>query len=306
MNILVMQRLRSRLPPVNAVITFEAAARYLSFTKAATELGVTREAVSRQIRRLERHLGVALFIRHHRTIKLSSAGREFSAAVHPALEAIAHSAGAIVKTQAHRVTVTATVAIASYWLTPRLPRFRRRYPRTEIRVVVSDSPPDLRQQGIDLGLRYGDGVWPELDGFRLFGVRSFPVCACRYAKNSIKTPNDLVGHTLLNLDGVWHRREDWLWWLQEAGIDNAKLSDLDIVGFDNYANVIQAAIDGQGIALGFSGVIDDLLESGCLVRAIPKDLDPGHAVYLVKPHGFNLSATAKDFYDWIIMEAAIQ
>ena len=301
-----MQRLRSRLPPVNALVAFEASARHLSFTNAAKELGVTREAVSRQIRILESHLNLKLFLRHHRSLELSKAGSKFAMTVHTSLEEIAHAASSLGQTiRSPRIVVSATVAIASFWLTPRLPRFRRAHPDVEIRVMVSDQPVDFETEGVDIGLRYGDGGWPGLDALHLFEVESFPVCSPKYLRTSpqLEQPLDLLGHALLNLDGSVHETEDWAWWLDGLGSESVNTSSLDIIGFDNYANVMQAAIDGQGVALGFSGIVDELLENAQLVRPIPLTRRPRHGVYLVTPRVGKRTNSASHFYAWVLREA---
>jgi len=300
-----MQSLRARLPPLNALVAFEASARHLSFTRAGQELGVSREAVSRQIRNLEDHLGVALFRRRHRALDLTPAGEELYAVVRQSLDDIAQTAGALQRRRRpSRLTVTATIAIATFWLTPRLPRFRAAHPGAELRVVVSDAPVDMAAEGIDVGLKYGDGKWRGLKTRHLFDVVSFPVCAPGYleAGPPIAGPEDLVAHTLLNLDGTPHVVEDWRWWLGAAA--DAPTDGLHILGFDSYANVIQAACDGQGVALGFSGIIDGLLARGDLARPIADSRGRGQAVYLAVPAGTELSPLARKFFDWVLAEAA--
>lgn len=302
-----MLNLRTRLPPLNALVAFEAAARHLSFTRAGEELRVSREAVSRQIRTLEGHLGAKLFLRLHRALALTAEGEAFRIVVQDSLEHIARAGAALQrKGRPAKLTVTATIAIATYWLTPRLPKFRARHPEAEIRVVVSDAALAMAADGIDVGLRYGDGKWPGVKAVRLFEVASAPVCAPRYLEQNrpLRTPADLVGHTLLNLDGPPHAREDWIWWL--AGMQVPQPASLHILGFDSYANVIQAALDGQGVALGFSGVIDGLLEAGQLLRPMAASLGKGLAVYLVVPSSAPLSPLAREFHDWVLGEAAQQ
>ncbi len=302
-----MQSLRARLPPIKSLVAFEASARLLSFTRAGQELRVSREAVSRQIRILESHLGVKLFVRLHRALELTQAGEAHHAVVRESLESIARSADALQRAaQPAKVTVTATIAITSYWLTPRLPKFRAEHPDAEIRIAVSDAPIDMAAEGIDVGLRYGDGRWPGIKSVHLFDVNSFPVCSPGYVQNSppIEAPADLVDHTLLNLDGTAHAMEDWHWWLAGSGVDRP--ASLHILGFDSYANVIQAALDGQGIALGFSGVVSGLLSRGQLVRPMERALSKGYAVYLVVPSGAVLTPNAQKFYDWIRAEARAQ
>ncbi|MEE8228044.1 MAG: LysR substrate-binding domain-containing protein [Kiloniellales bacterium] len=301
-----MQSLRARLPPIKSLVVFEASARHLSFTRAGQELRVSREAVSRQIRILESHLGVKLFVRLHRALELTQAGEAFHAVVRESLESIARSTDTLQRAgQPAKVTVTATIAITSYWLTPRLPKFRAEHPDAEIRIAVSDAPIDMAAEGIDVGLRYGDGRWPGIKSVHLFDVNSFPVCSPGYVQNSppIEAPADLVDHTLLNLDGTPHAMEDWNWWLAGSGVQPP--ASLHILGFDSYANVIQAALDGQGIALGFSGVVSGLLSRGQLVRPMERALSKGYAVYLVVPSSAVLTPNAQKFYDWIRAEACL-
>ena len=302
-----MQSLRSKLPPMNSLVAFEAAARHLSFTRAGRELLVSREAVSRQIRILEDHLGVKLFARLYRALELTEAGRALQLVVGKSLANIARTAATLQRAgRPSKITVTATIAIASFWLTPRLPRLRARHPDAEIRVIVSDAPLDMVAESFDVALRYGDGNWPGHKATRLFDVHSFPVCSPGYLKNAIpiRTPENLLEHTLLNLDGTPHSLENWNWWLVESGVHMP--ASCRILGFDSYANVIQAALDGQGIALGFSRIVDGLVSRGDLVRPIPSSFSKGCAVYLVVSSGVTLAPVAQDFFDWVLAEAALQ
>ena len=299
-----MGNLRHRLPPLNSLVAFEAVARHLSMTRASEELSVSREAVSRQIHNLEEHLGVQLFLRVHRAVELTPAGQSLQDAVTGGLEQIARTAAGLQQAaRAARVTVAATIAIATYWLTPRLARFRERHPETEIHVRVSDQHLDMAVEGIDLGLRYGDGRWPGLATTALFETETFPVCTPSYLAEHgpISGPADLLEHTLLNLDGPTHSGENWDWLLQ--GLEVAGTRPPRIVGFDSYANVIQAALESQGIALGFTRIIDSLLARGQLIRPIGHALKKGHAVWLVAPAGGRMSPAASAFRDWLLVEA---
>ncbi len=302
-----MQSLRSKLPPMNSLVAFEASARHLSFTHAGRELLVSREAVSRQIRLLEDHLGVKLFARLYRALELTEAGRELLSVVAESLANIARTAATLQRAgRPSKITVTATIAIASFWLTPRLPRFRASHPDAEIRVIVSDAPLHSVAESFDVALRYGDGNWPGHKAARLFDVHSFPVCSPDYLKNAVPivAPADLLQHTLLNLDGTPHSLEDWNWWLVEAGVHMP--APCRVLGFDSYATVIQAALDGQGIALGFSRIVDHLVSRGDLVRPIQSAFSKGCAAYVVVPGGVGLAPVAKDFFDWVLAEADSQ
>lgn len=292
---------------MNSLVVFEVAARHLSFTLAAEELTITREAVSRHIRRLEDHLGVKLFIRLHRALELTDAGRRFQASVQEALDGVRLCARSLKGvSDPATVTVTATVALSSFWLTPRLPRFREREPAVRIRMRTSDSLPDLRREQVDVGLVYGDGQWSGLSATRMFAVDSFPVCSPDYLAGQppLRAPEDLAGHTLLNLEGGKHGSEDWLWWL--GNFRPVSPDSLQIIGFDNYATVIQAAIEAQGVALGFGQLVDGLIERGSLIRPIETRLNPGHAAYVVTPEQGTPRREVSVFVDWILDEAARQ
>ncbi len=294
-----MRSLRLRVPPLNSLVAFEATARHLSITRASQELAISREAVSRQIRILEDHLGTKLFRRLYRALELTQEGEALAKTARQCLETLAQAAEQLRDgAAAGRLTVTATVAITTYWLTPRLPKFRAAFPEIQLRVNVSDTPLDLGKHGIDVGLRYGYGKWPGTRAIRLFDVESMPVCAPAYLDLNlpIVAPPDLLHHTLLNLDGAPHAEEDWFWLLAEAGVPKPHTPRL--LGFDNYANVIQAAIDGQGVAIGFSGILDDLLGNGTLVAPLPRRYSKQGAVYLIRPEK-NPSREAKAFVDWV-------
>lgn len=299
-----MRNLRFKLPPLNSLVVFEAAARHLSFTLAGEELLISREAVSRQIRSLESFVKQKLFVRLHRALELTEAGIKLQATVGDSLGAIADTTSELIDPKADTtVVVTASVAIASFWLTPRLPVFRASHPDTSIRMTVVDNPGDMRQLGINIGLRYGDGNWPGLSATRLFDVDSVPVCSPNYLTSapSLSGPEDVCRHTLLNLDGQTHVPEGWAWWLK--AFDATLPQPSRVIGFDNYANIIQAAIDGQGIALGFIGLIDDLIDSGQLVTPLAERLGRDLGVYLVIPEDTPMATSTRQYHDWLLDEA---
>jgi LysR family glycine cleavage system transcriptional activator len=297
-----MRNLRSQLPPLKTLVAFEATARLLSLTRAGEELRISREAVSRQIRSLESHLGVKLFERLHRAIALTEAGRQFQEVVTESLENIAAIATDLRGTgQPQRISVSATVAIASFWLTPRLGHFRERFPHIQLGVSVSDTPPDLASTEVDVALRYGSGNWPGVNATRLFNTDTFPVCTAAYlaGANPLQTPADLLLHPLINLDGAAHLGEDWRWWLEGNRV--AMPANFGVLGFDNYANVIQAALSHQGIALGYGGLISDLLINGTLIQPLEAMLSRHQGVYAVTTPAPTVLTSL--FVDWLLAEA---
>jgi LysR family transcriptional regulator, glycine cleavage system transcriptional activator len=299
-----MPSIKSRLPPANSLVSFEAAARLQSITRAARELCVTREAVSRQIRLLEQSVGTGLFERSSRSIALTPAGKELFSVASAALENIARCADVIRNIDVSaRVSVTATFALSAYWLAPRLWKFCHQNPKVDLRIRASDTYRKLSDQGIDVGIWYGDGEWLGVRARHLFDITSFPVCSPTYLSRhpELADPNRLLDHVLLHLEGREHSMEDWDWWFSKAKI--AGRSRAQYLGFDNYPNVIQAALAGQGIALGYSTIIKDLLDRGDLVRPTKISCPNLGSVYIVTQESSHVSMEVKAFCEWVRAEA---
>ncbi len=299
-----MVSLRAKLPPPNALVTFEAAARHRNFTRAAAELGVTQAAVSRQIRSLEDHLGVAVFRRAPKGLQLTRDGRRLYQAVTMGLEHIATTAADIRRVRSDaEVTVSTSVTFASYWLMSRVAKFRAAYPDIELRLVASAPVANLAVAGIDLAVRYGDGRWPGVEATHLLDNEVFPVCAPAYldGRPPLAEPADLLGETLLNLVEYDRNWVTWEAWLREFGVEQRPARRGP--QFDNYLILIQAALGGQGIALGGGRLADDFLASGALVRPIAATLRSESAFWLLVPREAPLSEPAALFRDWVLAEA---
>ena len=299
-----MTGLRNRLPPANGLVVFEAAARHLNFTRAAAELSVTQAAVSRQIQGLEAHLGVALFHRGHRTLKLTRDGARLHKAVTMGLEHIADTAAEIGRVRnPWEVTVSSSVTFASYWLMSRVAKFRAAHPEVELRLVASAPVSDLVSAGIDLAVRYGRGAWPGMEAIHLLDNEIFPVCAPSYlnGRPPLGAPAGLLGETLLHLVEYDRNWVTWGSWLRAVGVEEAPAGRG--LEFDNYLILIQAALDGQGIALGGARLAEDFLARGALVRPVEATLGSERAFHLVIPAQVPLSPAATLFRDWILAEA---
>ena len=292
------------LPPVNALVVFEAAARRLSFTAAAVELGVSQAAVSRQIRSLEDHLGVALFRRLHRAVRLTAEGERLWAAVTMGLGHISETAAALRPDQGrHLVTVCTTIAFAAFWLMPRIDRFKASYPDLELRFIASDTTVDPRAEGIDIAVRYGTGRWPGLDARRLFDEEIFPVCNPTYLEGgpAVDEAADLFGASLLHQEAGEPSWLTWRDWFKSRGVTPpAKIPG---PRFNNYTILIQAAQAGQGVALGWRRLVEPLVEAGSLVRPIAASLAAPDAYYTVMPEQAGLTEAARALYDWLHAEA---
>ena len=301
-----MKNLRSKLPAVSGLVAFEAAARHMNFTRAAQEMRVTQAAVSRQMRTLEGYLGVQLFRRLNRTLALTDKGHKLHRAVSIGLDHIAMAVEEIRhRENASQVAITTTIALASLWLMPKIAKFRAGNPSIDLKVVASDTVLDLAAERIDVAVRYGDGHWPGVDAKRLFEIEMFPVCSQMYlrSRRHLTSPSDLLHETLLHMDDPINSSDaDWAVWMHAVGLDPPPLTGG--LRFNNYPLLIQAALNSQGIALGWGHLIDDLLESGALVRAIGTThyLEP--AFYLAVPTDVPVRPEVEVFCNWILSETA--
>ena len=297
-----MKGLRAKLPPPNSIVAFEAAARHQSFTLAARELNVTQAAVSRQIRTLEDHLGLAVFRRIGRTVRLTNEGKRLHEAVKVGLDHIAEIVIELQQIDARpHLTVATTLAFSSFWLIHRIPDFRARFPEIELRIIASDADLDLLAEGIDVAVRYGDGKWQGLSSTRLFKAEVFPVCSRSFLDAiPIRAPTDLLKAPLLDIEALDKSWTDWTSWLQEVGLGARKLKRL--LTFNNWPLTIQAAIDGQGVALGWTPYVNELLTLGKLVRPIDAIVYPTDAYHLITPLS-GANPNSEFFCQWITGEA---
>lgn len=283
-----MHRTLRNLPSLDFLRGFEAAGRLHSFTRAAEELFLTQSALSRQVKALEDALGVPLFERKHRTLTLTPTGMAFHRDVTEMLRSLARAAEVAAGRQREPgVTLTTTVSFASLWVIPRLPAFRARHPEVEVYVSADDRTVDLLRGEVDVAIRYlGQNVPP--GAIRLFGERMLPVASPAVACNPntpLKKPSDLAGHVLLHLDDPEGRMPwlNWTTWLASNGEPNLK--PVSNQRFSLYDQLIQAARQGQGIALGRLPLLAELLERRELVAPFPKRFDSQRGYYvLIAPH----------------------
>ena len=303
-----MLTLKKQLPPLSTLVAFEAAARHLSFTRAAEELNLSQAAVSQQIRVLEKHFGIELFIRSHRSIRLSARGREFQHTVSAVLKQLATASAELMALESQtRLTVAADQSIASMWLMPRLPRFQERHGDIAVRIIASDDEGDCLKDDVELAIIHGDGSWPGFQSSRLFGEEIFPVCSPDYldGENATLTPEALVQQTLLDLDDSQWNWMNWRTWLSQQDIHlPARHRALQV---NNYPMLIHAARNGQGIALGWRHLVNADLESGRLIRATEHSVKTRFGYYMVWPESREISANARLFREWCReQQAAVQ
>lgn len=301
-----------RFPGLAPLRTFEAAARHLNFTKAAEELGVTPGAVSVQIRTIEDQLGARLFWRTSRTVRLTGPGEIMLHAAREALDGLARAVERIGPAAGRRVlTISVGMSFAAKWLVPRLDRFRQRHPSVDVRLDVTERLADFAREEVDVAIRFGTGAYPGLRTDRLFEEEMFPVCSpsLLQGEQPLRQPADLRHHTLIHEDwraegDDWAGWPDWSMWLLAAAVEGVDPSRG--IRFKETSLVIQAAIEGQGVALGNTSLVGHDLAAGRLVRPFDLSLkaSPRFAYYLVSRRATIGRPLVEAFRDWVLQEVA--
>ncbi|GAB3674296.1 LysR family transcriptional regulator [Salinisphaera aquimarina] len=266
-----MNRLSRQLPPLATLLPFEAAARHESFTRAAAELHLTQAAISRQIRALENDLGTPLFTRSHRAVRLTDAGLQLARALSTGLETIAATAHRLRSRRDNDdIILLAEIYVAMYWLIPRLPAFHETHPDIRLRVNASTQPLTHAEESFDIALQCSDRPAGALTP--LFSVPDavFPVCSPAVAAEGSLTLAELMTYPLL------HCRDDpqdgWMTWNQWFDAVGSPATATGGLVFDNYPVVLQAAVMGQGVGLGWGRGVEYLLSTGQLVRPTSEQL----------------------------------
>ncbi|WP_340160681.1 LysR substrate-binding domain-containing protein [uncultured Hoeflea sp.] len=296
-----MDNLRHLLPSAGNLIVFEAAGRQLSFTRAAKELGMTQAAVSYAIRSLESQLGTALFHRVHRAVTLTEAGRRFHSDVTLGLSHIRKSAEDIRgHGRANTVTLAASTAFASLWMLPRLHRLRDELPDIDLRIQTADRDLDIRNENIELGVRGGRPEdWPDYDSALIAAEIIEAVASAAYLdKHGMpETVSELAQHKLIHLEEPFRRACDWQQWFRSAGVDAGKAHRG--LAINDYVLVIQAVMEGQGVALSWQHLTQRLVASGLLRKITTHRLETGAAFHVIWPKGRPLSAQTELVLNWL-------
>jgi LysR family transcriptional regulator, glycine cleavage system transcriptional activator len=292
-----------RLPPLNALRAFEAAARHLSFTRAAAELNVTQAAISHQIKALEDHLGLPLFRRLNRALMLTDPGQTLFPAVRDALDGLAVAMERLQMREAGgTLTVSTLPSLAVKWLVPRMSRFQDRHPDIDLRISAKEHLVDFARDGIDVAIRFGRGDWPGVRADWLTDEALAPVCSPALAAD-LRTASDLRRATLLHEDMLpLGEFPTWRSWLAAAGADDV---DADRgPRFSHTHLMLQAAMDGRGVALGQALLVQDDLATGRLVEPFGFRLPTGFGYYVCCPPAAAGRPKVKAFRDWVMQEIA--
>ncbi|MBX3568159.1 MAG: transcriptional regulator GcvA [Rhizobiaceae bacterium] len=299
----------AQIPGTRALSVLHAAARHLNFSRAASEVGLTPAAVSHQIKEMEDRLGLVLFARTSRAMALTEAGAALAEAVAEALDTLERGAARARKAArgVSQLRLTMDGLFASKWLVPRLDAFRARCPEIDLRFDISYELRDFDRDDVDIAVRFGTGRYPGVTTHCLFGNVVVPVCSPHLLRAGppLREPRDLLRHTLVHIE--WSRQgvtwPNWRMWMAAAGVED--FDDSRCVLFASSSHVIQAAIDGNVVALcDFSMVANDL-SAGRLVRPFELGIKmtPGYAYYLAYPAGLEHDPRVEAFRGWILEEA---
>ncbi|MBR0852367.1 transcriptional regulator GcvA [Bradyrhizobium diazoefficiens] len=292
----------ARLPSLNGLRAFEAAARHLSFTLAAAELNVTQTAISHQIRRLEEELGIRLFIRQNRALALTAEARDYLPGVRAAFNDLRLATDRLLRKDDDKVLTVSTLAsLAAKWLLPRLTDFQEQHPGIDVRITTSTSLVDFQRDDVDAAIRYGRGQWPGLRADWLMADEFFPVCSPSliHGAKPLRVVEDLKDHVLLH---TTTNTDDWRQWLTAAGLPT-DISRQPGITFDMTFMTVQAAIDGMGVAMGRTSYVRDDIAKGRLVVPFRIALPADAGFYLVAPQGRREAPKLAAFRQWVLATA---
>lgn len=290
-----------KLPPLDAIRGFVVVARRMSITLAAQDLCLTQSAVSRQIQALEEFLGTPLFVRKFRSIALTDAGEELFRLASPWLDRLAEYSASVKDERRYRpVTITTSIGIAALWLIPRLGRFQAAYPNVDVRIAAQNRVVDLNYEGVDLAIRYSSGPGPAESATRLFIERILPVASPAVAARAFAERERIFDEVFIELEQPGMPWLSWSGWLEKNDFPDAK--PRAFLHFNQYDQVIQAAVEGQGIALGRVPLIEPMLGSRKLVAyAGPTAEIADYAYWLIQASEIPRPEVAL-FRQWIIDE----
>ena len=298
-----MVRRHYSLPSLNALAAFEAAARHLSLTRAAVELNVTPGAVSKQVKMLEEEIGRPLFVRLHRALELTPEGEIVARSLRETFERVAAALQQVSRNTAMcSVSIGCTMAFAQLWLIPRLGDFWNAHQDIVIDHMISDRTQDLHRTDVELRIRYGDGDWPDEDAAKLFGDRIVAVASPAFqARHKVKAVKDMAALPLLSVEGV-----DWTWttWADFLREMEAPHRRLNVRRFNSYVIALQAAQDGQGLALGWMSQVKTLIARKALVQVTAAEMAAPQSFYVTWSSKQPLPRDAEILRGWLLAQVA--
>jgi DNA-binding transcriptional LysR family regulator len=288
---------------LNNLLVFESAARRGSFTRAAEDLHISQPAVSHAMRLLEADLGVALFERQHKGVQTTDAGKYLLEQVGMGLSLIDQALREVRSMQAHQVTLAVSTATATWWLLPRIARFKQQHPDIELRVITTDTDLDLARERIDLSITLGADDFANYQRWHFVDEEIFPVCSPKFLQaNPLPDLKALAHSPLLVLEERYKARMGWKDWLARFDISLPRQPKL--FRFNDYSIVLQAAIEGQGVAQGWRHIVQPLIAQGLLVQPLQQSVTTDQPLFITAPQGKVLRPDVAYLKDWLVAEAA--
>ena len=284
----------SQLPPLHALRSFHAAARFGRFREAASALGLSESAVSHQIRKLEDYLGVRLFERAGNAVRLTLIGQTYFEEIDPAFSRIRRATEAL-SGPCCRVSLTLTTSLATLWLIPRLAQLEAALPEVNVQMVPTGRVVDLRREQIDLAIRYGKGHWPGYAAHHMFDEQAFPVCRPGLLSEGVD-PQTALGTVRLIVDASY--REEWREWAQAHGLEPPSLDGA--LALEGSEQILRAAAEGLGVAIGRRPLVDGWLADGDLAAPFGTADESGCAYYLLYADAEELSVPARRVARWLV------
>jgi DNA-binding transcriptional LysR family regulator len=288
---------------LNNLLVFESAARRGSFTRAAEDLHISQPAVSHAMRLLEADLGVALFTRQHKGVQTTEAGKYLLEQVGMGLSLIDQALREVRSMQAHQVTLAVSTATATWWLLPRIARFKQQHPDIELRIITTDTDLDMARERIDLSITLGADDFANYQRWHFVDEEIFPVCSPKFLQaNPLPDLKALAHSPLLVLEERYRPRMDWKEWLLRFDVSLPRQPRL--FRFNDYSIVLQAAIEGQGVAQGWRHIVQPLIAQGLLVRPLQQSVTTDQPLFITAPQGKVLRPDVAYLKDWLVAEAA--
>ena len=293
-----MSGLRKLIPSANALLVFEAAARLQSFKAAALEMNVTQPSVSHSIKSMEAHLGVQLFVRGNRGVRLTKAGVELSADLSPALKQIEDRLHLISGRQNQTITIAASTSVSAQWLLPLTAVFQRSHPGISVRITTTDRDIDPGNE-IDLTIRRGPLNWVRPNCWMLCKEQLYTICSPAYIERAgpVHGLDDLKNHAVIHNVEPYRNRMQWHEWCAHQGYADMSLPETLVL--NDYQLALQACIAGEGIALGWSITSQNLVNSGVLLRPLANTFHTDHGFYIVGPKNIDMSGSRLKYVNWV-------
>jgi DNA-binding transcriptional LysR family regulator len=304
-----MTPLRRNVSSLNLLSTFESAARLGSFTLSAAELGVTQAAISQQIKVLEGELNTPLFVRAHRRVVLTPAGHALASTVGTAFQRMSEMIDTLRRPEVpNTVAIGITLAFNQFWLMPRLPDFRARHPNIRLRLLADDATTDLRHARLDIAVRFGTPPFEDAVSMASRADLAFPVCSPTLLTRlgMTATSADIANLPLIASDVVNPAWMPWRQWAKSLrlGPELARMADQSRMRFNHYSDTVQAALNGEGVTMGWAVLLSDYLKDGRLVKVGADSVTPREEYHIVVPAGRAISPATQVFLDWVTQSLA--